>query len=446
MSRKLCIKNWWLHRVFMLSGVSALCLFSVAGSSQAQDLPGLLPQVLENSAELSAFDARKDGAEAAVDEARAAFLPSLGAKFSYGHSSSHIESGGTTTDSSSKTYSYGVSATLPLFRGGQHVHGLKSAKFEAKAVTLERFDKKQEISLEAIDAYLGVIRDRQIVSLRMENAENLAAIRSSQEVRFRLGEGTRTDIALARIQLELTRSEKRQAQGRLRTSELTYEKLTGGSASALMAPDSLHHLLPRSAAEVRDRAASQNPKVKVAAARSEAARHAAKAKFGEALPSVDLTASYDWSHDQVDGTDLEETGYIGVSVSIPLFAPQAYAGIRKSKALSRQRDYEAQDAAIGVQYAADIAWGDYLTARDRIVSLQARKKAALDAEYGTGREYKAGTRDVSDLLDARERVVDAEIDLVFAEYDRSYAAYVLLATIGELGGYDETAYLPEFSD
>lgn len=443
MSRHSCINHWWSHQVFLLCGASVFCLLSAVGSTQAQDLPGLLPQALENSAELSAYEAREEGAEAAVDEAKAAFLPTLGAKFSYGHSSSHVENGGTTTDRSAKTYSYGVSATLPLFRGGQHVHGLKSAKFEAKAVSLDRFDKEQEISLETVDAYLGVIRDRRILSLRQENASNLAAIRSSQEVRFRLGEGTRTDIALARIQLELTRSEARKAQGRLRTSELTYEKLSGGSANALMAPGSLLHLLPHTAAEVRDRAARENPKVKAAVARSAAARHAAKAKFGEALPSVDLIASYDWSHDQIDGADLEETGYIGVSVSIPLFAPQTYAGVRKSKALSRQREYEAQDAAIGVQYAADIAWGDYLTAKERIGSLQARKQAALDAEYGTRREYDAGAKDVTDLLDARERVVDAEIDLVFAEYDQSYAAYVLLATIGELGGYDETAYLPK---
>ncbi len=446
MSHKLRIKRGWSHRVFMLCGTSAICLLSAAGSGLAQDLPGLIPQALGNSAALSAYEAREEGAAAAIDEARAAFLPTLGAKFSYGHNSSHVESGGTTTDRSAKTYSYGVSATLPLFRGGQHVHGLKSARFEAKAVSLERFDKEQEISLEAVDAYLSVIRDRQILSLRNENTRNLTAIRSSQEVRFRLGEGTRTDIALARIQLELTRSEARKAQGRLRNSELTYEKLSGGSASALMAPGSLHHLLPRSAAEVRDRAARENPKVKVAVARSAAARHAAKAKFGEALPSVDLTASYDWSHDQVDGADREETGYIGVSVSIPLFAPQTYAGVRKSRALSRQREYEAQDAAIGVQYAADIAWGDYLTAKDQIVSLQARKKAALDAEFGIRKEYDAGVKDVSDLLDARERVVDAEIDLAFAEYDHSYAAYVVLATIGELGGYDETAYLPEYSN
>lgn len=443
MSRNSRIKIWCPHRISLLCGASAICLAMTADPAKAQDLPGLLPQVLENSAELSAFEAREEGAAAAIDEARAAFLPTLGAQFSYGHNSSRTKRGGTTNEMSATTHSYGVTASMPLFRGGKHVHGLKSAEFEAQAVTLERFDKQQEISLEAIDAYLGVIRDRQIAALRKENTNNLATIRSSQEVRFRLGEGTRTDIALSRIQLEQSRSEARQAQGQLRTSELTYEKLTGSSANALMAPSSLHHLLPHSAAEVRDRAGRHNPKIKVAAARSDAARHAAKAKFGEALPSVDLTASYDWSHDLVGGNDLEESGYVGVSVSIPLFAPQTYAGIRKSKALSRQREFEAQDAAIGVQYAADIAWGDYLTARDRIKSLRASKKAALDAEYGTRREFDAGTKDVSDLLDARERVVDADIELVFAEYDLSYTAYVLLATIGELGGYDQTAYVPE---
>lgn len=423
-----------------MCGLSVICALSLMRPLQADEISGIMSQALDNSAQIDALGAREEGAAAAVDEARAAFLPSLAARFSYGSTSSRTRGGGGSSDRSAKSYSYGLSATVPVFRGGQYVHGLKSAKFEAKAVTLERIDKEQEISLEVVDAYLSVIRDRQIMALRQQNLRTLQAIRNSQEVRFRLGESTRTDIALARIELERTRSESRRAEGQLRNSELTYERLTGGRAASLMAPDPFHHLMPATAAEVRERAARKNPKVKIAQARSDAARLAAKAKFGEVLPSVDLIASYDWDHNQPDGTDLEENGYIGVSVSVPLFAPQTYAGIRKSRALSRQRAFEAQDAAIGVQYAADMAWGDYLTAKERLSSLQSRRKAALEAEFGIRREFDAGARDVPDLLDARDRVVSAEIDLAVARYDRFYAAYVLLATIGELSAR-ETALL-----
>ncbi len=431
---------WCSHQQLLMCGLSLVCVVSLMRPVQADEISGIMSQALDNSAQIDAFGAREDGAAAAVDEARAAFLPSLAAKFSYGSSNSRTRGGGPSTDRSANSYSYGLSATLPVFRGGQYVHGLKSAKFEAKAVTLERVDKEQEISLEAVDAYLSVIRDRQIMALRQQNLQNLQAIRNSQEVRFRLGEATRTDIALARMQLESSRAESRRAQGQLRNSELSYERLTGSRAASLMSPEPVGHLMPASAAEVRERAARKNPKVKIAQARSDAARLAAKAKFGEALPSIDLVASYDWEHDQFNGTDLEETGYIGVSVSVPLFAPQTYAGIRKSKALSRQRAFEAQDAAIGVQFAADMAWGDYLTAKERLQSLQTRRKAALEAEFGIRREFDAGARDVPDLLDARDRVVSAEIDLAIANYERFYAAYVLLATIGELRT-QETAYL-----
>ncbi|MEP0522366.1 MAG: TolC family protein [Hyphomicrobiales bacterium] len=442
MSRLLLVGIGRRSRQLLLSGISSLSIILSPSLVKADDFTGILSQALDNSDALSAFEERERGAEAGVDEARAAFLPNLAARFSYGHRSQRAESGGLSSQSSAKNYSYGVTASIPLFRGGQHVHGLKSAKFSAKAAKLERFDKEQEISLEAVDAYLSVVRDRSISRLRSENLRILDGIRNGQEVRFRLGEGTRTDIALARVQVELTRAELSRARGQLHTSELTYERITGTSAMHLAAPVALHHLLPKTAAEVRDRAQSQNPKIKIAMALSDAARHAAKAKFGEALPSVDLTASYDWEHNLISGSDREENGYIGVSVSIPLFAPQTYAGIRKSRALSRQRDYEARDASIGVLYAADIAWGDYLTSKERLAALQSRKKAAQDAEYGTRREYDAGTKDVSDLLDARERVVRADIDLATAQYDRHYAAYVLLATIGELGPQD-VAYLDE---
>lgn len=442
MLRMLHSGTWRNSRPLMLCGISSLCIILSVDVAKSDDFTGILSQALDNSPAVSAYEERERGAEAAVDEARAAFLPNLAARFSYGHKSLRSENAGVTSESSAKNYSYGVTATIPLFRGGQHVHGLKSAKFAAKAATLERFDKEQEVSLEAVDAYLSVVRDRAIAKLRSENLRILDGIRNGQEVRFRLGEGTRTDIALARVQVELTRAELSRSRGQLRNSELTYERITGSSAAYLAPPLTLHHLLPKTAADVRDRAQRQNPKIKVAMALSDAARHAAKAKFGEALPSVDLKASYDWEHDLIGGAEREENGYIGVSVSIPLFAPQAYAGIRKSRALSRQRDYEAQDASIGVLYAADIAWGDFLTSKERLVSLQSRKQAAQDAEYGTRREYEAGAKDVSDLLDARERIVRADIDLATAQYDRHYAAYVLLATVGELGPQD-IAYFEE---
>ncbi|MBL4646859.1 MAG: TolC family protein, partial [Rhizobiales bacterium] len=321
-------------------------------------------------------------------------------------------------------------------RGGQHVHGLKSAKFAAQAASLDRFDKEQEVVLEAVDAYLGVLRDRKIVALRQENLRALDGIRNGQEVRFRLGEGTRTDIALARDRNELARAELISANGQLRASELTYEKMTGEKASYLILPRGMNRLLPRTAAEVRDRTEQNNPKIKSAIARSQSAAYAAKAKFGEALPSIDLTASYDWDHDTIGGSDREEAGYIGVNVSIPLFAPKTYAGYRKSKAISRALDLEARDATLGVMFAADIAWAAYLTERDRLVALKNRVQAARDAEYGINREFKGGERDVTDLLDARTRVVLAQVDYAFAEYDRHYSAYVLLATIGSLGAND----------
>ncbi|MEP4431910.1 MAG: TolC family protein, partial [Hyphomicrobiales bacterium] len=244
MSRLLLVGIGRRSRQLLLSGISSLSIILSPSLVKADDFTGILSQALDNSDALSAFEERERGAEAGVDEARAAFLPNLAARFSYGHRSQRAESGGLSSQSSAKNYSYGVTASIPLFRGGQHVHGLKSAKFSAKAAKLERFDKEQEISLEAVDAYLSVVRDRSISRLRSENLRILDGIRNGQEVRFRLGEGTRTDIALARVQVELTRAELSRARGQLHTSELTYERITGTSAMHLAAPVALHHLLP----------------------------------------------------------------------------------------------------------------------------------------------------------------------------------------------------------
>ena len=77
MSRISDTKNWPAIRLLMLSGISSLCLILPSEKAQADDFSGFLSNALDNSAAVSAYEERERGAEAAVDEARAAFLPNL---------------------------------------------------------------------------------------------------------------------------------------------------------------------------------------------------------------------------------------------------------------------------------------------------------------------------------------------------------------------------------
>ena len=85
---------WCSHQQLLMCGLSLVCVVSLMRPVQADEISGIMSQALDNSAQIDAFGAREDGAAAAVDEARAAFLPSLAAKFSYGSSNSRTRGGG----------------------------------------------------------------------------------------------------------------------------------------------------------------------------------------------------------------------------------------------------------------------------------------------------------------------------------------------------------------
>jgi len=400
---------------------------------QAEDFNDLLGEAVERGTQVDAAKARQDAAEASVRKAWSKFLPSVSATGEFGYNRNNAF--GRFDHLNREQYdnsAYGFSANLPIYRGGSNYYGLKEARANAEAEAHSYQEAKQILLLDTVRAILGVIRDREVVALQRENRAIVGSIVRTTQSRFKGGDATRTDIALARDQFTAAQSVYTQAIDNLHQNETEFKRLVGRSPGRLSLPRGLHKQLPSSLQVAVDLAEQQNPQLLPALFRSQAAEHALKASYGRFLPSVDL--NMDYLEERYHGTSLRDESDFAVKLnfSMPLFQPDALPASQESRHVSEQRKFEARDARYTAKAMATVAWRSYHTARKRYRLALARIKAAEAASRGMRRELSAGQRTVLDVLNTQERLVQAKVQAANVKFERYMAAHLLLSATGQL--------------
>ena len=118
-------------------------------------------------------------------------------------------------------------------------------------------------------------------------------------------------------------------------------------------------------------------------------------------------------------------------VSVPLYQSGAeYSAVRRSKQIAGQRRLEYIEARRAIFEEVTRAWEALITARAKIVALEAQVRAAEIALEGVKQETMVGLRTTLDVLNAEQEVLAARINLVGAERDEVFSSCWVLVTIG----------------
>ena len=181
-----------------------------------------------------------------------------------------------------KSVSIGLSQ--PIFRGFKTINGTKSAEANVEAGKQSLLAIEQDILFQAIQAYMNVIRDRQIVGLRQKNVDVLKKQLGAADERFKVGEITRTDVAQARARVSGAQSNVASAKPTLAASVANYINVVGHKPGNLKYPKLAK--LPKSLDQAQATAEEINPNILAAAYVEEASNYDTEVAKGDLLPSV----------------------------------------------------------------------------------------------------------------------------------------------------------------
>ena len=417
-------------RVSVCLSLAALCLAAPA-TGQAETLKDALALAYQTNPTIRAERARLEATREAKAQAWAGALPQISASGSY----NRVDSTQTSTiaqDAKLNSLAGSVNAEQPVFTGFRNFNAIKQAGARIRAGGAQLVATEQQVLNDVASAYFNVQRNMAVYELNKQNITVLMRQKDMAEARFEVGEITRTDVAQADARLAEARARLSNAQGDLAVARAAYAQLVGRMPGDLEPVESLPEL-PETLESAQALASRFAPALVGAREQAEVSRRQVSIARGAILPSVSLTAGYQYAEEPNSFIEQSEEFTFGARASVPLFLGGAnYSRIREAKALHKSDRARLAEAERLVDAQTISAWERLIAARAVARSAEASVEANRLALEGVRQEALVGTRTTLDVLNAEQELLNAEVTLVSAHRDAQSAAFALLAATGVL--------------
>lgn len=420
------------------AGVLALLMCSLPAMAHAETLREALTSAYRNNPSiLSALLNVKVTAENIV-AAKSAKLPTIGAGLTAG--TSYTFDG---TDTLEKTPSVGLSLNYnqKVFDNFKSDADIEAARAATEATRYSLQSAEQDVFINVVTAYMGVIRDSQLVQLRQDNVTFYRAQVQSAKDRLDIGEGTKLDVSQAEARLAQGTASYESAVTALQTSRANYERYVGHAPRNLSSSYRLGTLMPSNLNDAIAEALVSHPSLLAARAGIRAAQaksDSANAAFG---PSVDFSSSVSSSiagpGSALGPNDPSPRFQAGLSLSVPLYGGGRYgSAIRQANLGQIKSEVDAMASADAIRAAVITAWSSYQNATAQIQSANTAVASGQLSLEGVTQQRDVGQATTLDVLNAQSELTSVREGLIQANAGKAIAAFQLVAATGHLTAAD----------
>jgi outer membrane protein len=405
-------------------------------AARAETLNQALASAYEYNPQLDAERARLRATDEEVTRARSGFRPVItgnaDVNYQYNRTRSTIPIIGT-NEQEIKPKGYSIDAVQPIFSGFRVINAVNEQEANVRAGRETLRAVEQDVLLQAVTAFMDVVRDQAIVRLRENNVNVLSRELKATEDRFAVGEVTRTDVAQAQARRAGSVSALDLARANLKTSRAVYERVVGHAPGNLVEPSGFQRWMPNSLQEATNIGTHENPAVVASLYLEQAARYGVDRIRGELLPSVQLEASYSDRFDTGVTTAESEQATVTGRLTVPIYeGGEVYARVRQQKHIHVSRLQEIEQARSESEALVVASWSQVLAAQAQVQSDQAQVNANTTALTGVREEERVGQRTLLDVLNAEVELLNSQVQLVSTRRNVVVSSYTLLSAIGRL--------------
>jgi outer membrane protein len=327
-----------------------------------------------------------------------------------------------------------VSAGINLFRCGSDTFGMMSAAAKQDVYDVEQFGKIQKFILDAVEAYVNVLKGRQTLEVYTKFERQARHNFERVQTEYVVGSSTRTNVLTAKAELAQATSNRMKAQTELINAEQAYIEMTGEMAGELVYPKNTLRL-PSTLDDSIKIAEEKSLTLRGGAANLRAARYGLASTLTGTLPSVDLYAEYETPLKE-DDVDKGGSGRVGIRLSYELFSN---SGQGSHLSQIKQATNAAQAANYGYEHTRNVmvkevkaAWHGLKTAESQRSQAELAVEAARNAYDGALEEFRLGQRAYLDLLKVQEQLLKAELNYLEGIKADVLSRFKLLAAMGTL--------------
>ncbi|MCG5538616.1 TolC family outer membrane protein [Halorhodospira sp. 9622] len=333
-------------------------------------------------------------------------------------------------------------------------HEWQGSQRSADAGQAELEARRQDLIHRVAEAYLGVLDAQTNVELQQRELEAVQASLRQAEALHDAREIATSEYEQARARYDNVRAALIRAEGELEVAHEQLAELTDRRHYnlATLRPDA--ELPPLDPPELElwlEHAYAGNPELIAARAELAAEGRQARAASAQRYPTVDLVGGYtrfdDAAEVDMDAADQAEQNarqlddlYVGVQIQMPLFE----GGSINARARGAERRHDRQREQVeqvrrGVRSDARSAFQGILSGRSEIEAYQVAVRSGERTVQAMEDEIEAGTRDITDLLEAQRELFESRRNLAEARHQYLLDTLQLRRAAGHLGGEDIVA-------
>lgn len=415
-------------------------VLSTSASAQAEDLLDIYNEAYQRDPVVLQAKAERDRAVAAIDEATAALLPQLSANGSYTYKRTD-PAGDNSQKFNTRTASGSIDLSQAIWRHSSWVNRDIATKTAARQELIYA-NAQQQLILRASTAYFSVLNAVDTVKFAKANQAALKRQLDEATRRFHVGLIAETDQLEAQAAYDQATAEVISAENVLINSYEEIRKLIGRQVTDLNQLDAERFSpmpVTKTIAEIIEHAEKNNLSLQASIVSRDIAKDAIKLAQTGHEPTLNLVGSVgvvdnDYSINAPGLTEGKATNaQVGVALNVPLYA----GGAVSSQVEQAEHSYVAASEALELSHRTMISeannnYNNVQAAISSVRAFQQTEKSAQSALDATQAGYEVGTRTISDVLTATQKLYSAKKSLSAARFNFIMSRLQLLYTQGAL--------------
>tara|TARA_Y200000002_G_scaffold137291_1_gene113187 strand:+ start:61 stop:1398 length:1338 start_codon:yes stop_codon:yes gene_type:complete len=418
-------------KFFVIMTIFSFTLVNV----NAETLTNMVSQILDSHEDIVNAKKKLEEADRDITDALLAYAPDLSVKYESGRN----EKEASTSNSLKNFTTWDWTWKQKIMDSGATLNGIRNKELESEKSELDFITARNDLLIEAADAYLGLIKAGEKLEASVAAEENTRATSGQEEIRVQVGSGLASDVLKAKRQLASAQKTVITDEKSFKSAVFTFEKIfktdvieTANLTKPRLSPDALS-MVPNSMEATVELALANNRDLLKSKMDVEIARNDLNVAFAGFGPTVDGELKYsdkaDASH--TAGSHHEEQLKVTVEFPISGFYMERPGYLNDRSALDRAINDLAVKERDTVKVAKD-AWIEYSNARTMLSYSENEATIAQELLTIAQKERAADQTDAAAVLSAEETLESSLKDLSDDSMSLVTSVYEILDVINLL--------------
>ena len=431
------MKEKILHRYLF----AAVLTVAPAGNVLAQEawtLQRCLDYAAEHNIQLQKSRINQLDAAEQLQQAKAALFPSL--SFSMSQSVGYrpfqkatvmVQNGMATTTNNKVTEngSYGLNANWTVWNGGINQKNIKAQEVANELSEVQTVLNLNNIQEQIAQLYVQVLYTTEAKKVNEKLLETARQQLERGQERFKVGDLAKADVAqlesqVAAAQYDVVNTETQIASYKRQLKELLQLGIDQSFDVNSDEMDDARALVPiPDKVDVYQQALARRPEIRAAQLQSQAADLQVDIARRGYYPTIGMNAGIGDSHYSASSDGYGEqlkrnlNGSIGLSVSVPIFDNRHNkTAVNRAKLSKTSAQLDLLDKQTTLGSTIENLWLSATSAQQRFLSAQAAVQSQETNYELINEQFKAGLKNIVDLLQARDNLLQAQQNRLQSKY------------------------------